>query len=138
MSCADFCFLFNQSLDAALAERIRALNALDGILYDAATAAFDAALEEARGSPGSDARRAWEAEAAEFTAMQDALGRSFDAAGAEGGGSRACAERRQWYQLSDLQYEALVGPDGYAEVPPAAELDAMRAALARTGGQRYC
>jgi hypothetical protein len=80
--------------------RIERLNWLDGLLYDASVAAFEAALAAARGAPGSLERGAWDADAAEFARMQAALKRSFDAPGA------ACAALKAWYTLSDVQYEA--------------------------------
>lgn len=89
------------SLEPALVQRIAELNHLDGLLYGASVAAFEAGLAAARGAPGSVERVAWDADAAEFAAMQRALKRSFSVADE----SPACAELKAWYTLSDLQYE---------------------------------
>jgi hypothetical protein len=130
--------------------RIERLNWLDGLLYDASVAAFEAALAAARGAPGSLERGAWDADAAEFARMQAALKRSFEAPGA------ACAALKAWYTLSDVQYEArgacddakhalltrrlqgLIGANGHAAVPPAAEVHAMMAAYHRSSGDAFC
>ena len=129
--------LSRQSLDKGLVARIRELNFLDGILYDAAVAAFDAAVAAARGAAGSAARARWDADAAEFAAMQAALKRTLAAAAVEGA-PEACVAVHGWYTLSDLAYEAEVRKDGFAPVPPAAAADAMMAAYARTKGETFC
>jgi hypothetical protein len=96
-----------QSLDPALVARLRALNSLDAAFYDASVAVFDAALAAARGAPGSVERGAWDADAAEFAAMQRALTRSFNTAATSAlTGSAACVELKAWYSLSDVDYEA--------------------------------
>jgi hypothetical protein len=87
--------------------RLRELNWLDAAFYDASVAVFEAALAAARGAPGSVERGAWDADAAEFAAMQRALTRSFNSAATSAvSGSAACAELKGWYSLSDVDYEA--------------------------------
>jgi hypothetical protein len=123
----------SQSLPPALVARLRQLNALDGLLYDAAVAVFERALAAARGAPGSVERGAWDADAATFAQMQRALAASLAA-----GAPPDCAPLRAWYQLSDLEYEALIDADGHAAVPPEARAPAMQASFERTGGERFC
>lgn len=112
--------------------RIRALNTLDVALYDAAVAAFDVALADAMGPPDSRARAAWEADGAELRRMLAALTASL------GREEAACVALRQWYGMSDVEYEASVGDDGFAAVPPAATAAAMRAAYEASDKTRFC
>jgi len=121
-----------QALDPALVARIRALNTLDTALYDAAVAAYDTALADAMGPPGSRARAAWEADEAELGRMLAALAASLGRAEA------GCVALRQWYGMSDVEYEASVGDDGFAAVPLAATAAVMRAAYEARNKTRFC
>ncbi len=122
------------SLEPALVARIRELNYLDGRIYDTAVAVFEKALDEARGEDGSEARAAWDADAAEFTRMQAALTSSFKA----DPGHKACEALRAWYTMSDVEYEGHIGFDGMARAPDAAQPEAMMDAYRRSSGKLFC
>ena len=122
------------SLSKELVDSIKALNHLDGRIYDKANKLFDGALAAVRGRPGSAARAAWNAEREEFTRMQAALEASFNSSARVG----ACGALRAWYTLSDMSYEGKIDARGYAVVPPEATEQAMLAAYEKSGKTRFC
>lgn len=130
------CPLSHQSLSPSLRARIEQLTSLDAMLYSAAVSAFESALADAMGAEHSAARAAWDADAAEISALQRALARTLSIP--RWRARRPCRALHDWYSQSDVQYEASIDKHGRAAAPPAAEHEAMMDAYRRTGGQRFC
>jgi len=143
-----------KSLAPAMVKRIQALNHLDVIFYDAALAAFQGALQKAKGAPGSAERSAWDKDAALFKRMQLALATSFNTTD-----QPDCVALKRWYSMSDVVYEArlgvhhsapvtqqltlsraqgTIGVSGFAALPEVGTAEAMTAAYERSGGLRFC